>query len=706
MADKNIAAIEGTSFGTSKSPRTIVCTDATTVYQFYCSSDQTIISYKKSTDSGATWGSEVQIVGTYDCMVLDVWFDKWTPGDSGTKIHLWFLRSSGSDVFYVSLDTASDTVGTLYTAFNGATVVNEAGVFVSGCKTVSGYLYCAYQIDSGTEKGLIRSTDSGATWGSSLSSTFVEARRDLCTLLPAATTGDNNDCFAVYSDRSVNELTVKLWDSSAGSATESSVLTSYDQGGVTDGTCQGGFSASIRHSDGHLIISVVTEYDTATSDHRIFDVTDTSTITELTAITTNIDDHFHNSVFIDQSTDDIYVAYNGKSDGSDTLGTTTKTYFAKSTNGGTSWSVDNGLMQDSAAAVYQVWTPLMGALFIASWRIGSAIYSNIEAAGPVSHALDSAATAGSATSSATMDRSRIHALTSASSGSSATSSATMAVSRPHALTSAAVAQSAASSATFNDIGVLDLVSAAIVQAATSSGTFLRSFPGAHDIIVLCIAGHAAVNSSFQRVTGRVFDSAAVAGSAVSSATLALTRIASSFLAKFDSLTGTPKIQILRIRDVTTYDSSDATFKASPSLANAQMTMTQVNATLWPTYYLKAIDPTNWTDGEYMTHAVDDGDSANYRFDSYIYKNGTLFYGGLLTDERAAVLTSAAQSGLLTDEEHNILVTGIPASISSLPAAVLSAAQAAPIHADMRNTVGTPLQGDGTEADKFRSTLVP
>jgi hypothetical protein len=240
----------------------------------------------------------------------------------------------------------------------------------------------------------------------------------------------------------------------------------------------------------------------------------------------------------------------------------------------------------------------------------------------------------------------------------------MAVSRPHALSSAAAAQSATSSATFNDIGVFDLVSAAVARAATSSGTFLRSFPGAHDIIVLCIAGHAAVNSSFQRVTGKVFDSAAVAGSAVSSATMTLVRIASSFIAKFDSLTGTPKIQILRVRDAATYDSSDETFKASPSLANAQMTMTQVDATLWPTYYLKAIDPTGWTDGEYMTHAVDDGDAANYRFDSYIYKNGTLFYGGLLTDERAAVLTSAAQSGLLTDEEHNTLLA-IPTTLTVL-----------------------------------------
>ncbi len=39
-------------------------------------------------------------------------------------------------------------------------------------------------------------------------------------------------------------------------------------------------------------------------------------------------------------------------------------------------------------------------------------------------------------------------------------------------------------------------------------------------------------------------------------------------------------------------------------------------------------------------------------------------------------------------------------------AVLAAAQLAPIHADVRKSVGTSLHGDGSEANKFRSVLVP
>ena len=39
-------------------------------------------------------------------------------------------------------------------------------------------------------------------------------------------------------------------------------------------------------------------------------------------------------------------------------------------------------------------------------------------------------------------------------------------------------------------------------------------------------------------------------------------------------------------------------------------------------------------------------------------------------------------------------------------AILAAAQATPIHADMRKTNNEPIVGDGTEGNKFRSHLVP
>jgi hypothetical protein len=340
--------------------------------------------------------------------------------------------------------------------------------------------------------------------------------------------------------------------------------------------------------------------------------------------------------------------------------TATTAVIAKSTDGGTTWTTDATLPSTTTWRAYsaETYQAFVGTTTAAAYR------RNIE-----------------------------HPLTSAAVSSSATSSGTFADSRPHALTSAAVSQS-----------------------ATSSGTFLRGFPGSHDIFISCISGHAAVNSDFLKITGRVFISAASAGSATSSATLSLTRAPTQFVAKFDSLVGTPKIQILRARDFYTYDSSDTTYKAAPTLANAQMTMTQIDATRWPTYYYKTVYTTDWTDGEYITHAVDASDTTNYRFDSYIYKNGSLYYGGLLSDERASVFQAAAASGGLTVAE-NAQLMGLPSAadnriemdtnstkldmaVSNVAAATLAAATTTPIAANIKKVKDQTISGIGTQSNPW------
>ena len=52
------------------------------------------------------------------------------------------------------------------------------------------------------------------------------------------------------------------------------------------------------------------------------------------------------------------------------------------------------------------------------------------------------------------------------------------------------------------------------------------------------------------------------------------------------------------------------------------------------------------------------------------------------------------------------IGGSGPSAADIAAATLAAAQLAPIHADMKRTNAQPLIGNGTEADKFRSHLVP
>ena len=353
--------------GNARTLRQEVWTTEAIGYRFIIDSDDDLF-YLKTTDGGATWGSPVEIDTdtTIVCFALDVYYDKWTPGNTGTLIHIAWLTSDDGDVNYRTLDTNGDTLGTQRLVFDGATAVAGRGTFVSVTKTVSGYLYVAYDIDAGAERGLHRSTDAGVNWSANLATTFVEATLDICILFPAMNTGDGNDCWALYQDASADALTLKMWDSSAAAQTESATIQAHIEN-VTDLTGQIGFTAAIRHRDGHLIISSISERDTATSDHQVYDAASVASITLMGSITTNIDDHYHQSLFIDQRNDALYVAYNGKRDGSEVLGTTTKVYYTKSLDGGTTWTAgDTAYMEGAAGVVMQVWTPPMGPRFYAT----------------------------------------------------------------------------------------------------------------------------------------------------------------------------------------------------------------------------------------------------------------------------------------------------------------------------------------------------
>jgi len=374
MADVTIDGTVNTN--TARVMRSVVYTTSNIGYQFYIDASTAGFGYSKTTDGGATWGAFQVMSPAAAVIAADVWFDQWTPGDTGTLIHTWHFEASADDVVWRTLDTNGDTLGTARVVFAGLTAVAGRGTFVSGTKTRSGYLYCAYDIDAGAERGLHQSTDGGTTWSANLSTTFVEATLDEAMLFPAESAQDPNDCWAVYHDTSANAITLKRWDVSDGSATESSTISTFLEN-TTDLTGQFGFSGAIRHSDGHLILAVCNERDTATADHEVWNITSTSTFAALTNITTNIDDHYYPAVFIDQQTDDLYVAYNGKRDGSEVMGTTTKSYYTKSTDDGATWSAgDTAVMEGAAAALVQVWAPLMGPRFIVTVRVAGVIATN------------------------------------------------------------------------------------------------------------------------------------------------------------------------------------------------------------------------------------------------------------------------------------------------------------------------------------------
>lgn len=326
-----------------------VWTDEDTGYVFYINSAIDVV-YRKTTDGGASWGSAVEIHAGND-RYLSIWFDKWTPGNSGTIIHIWWLDVVDDDIFYRTLDTSSDTLGTERVVFAGAsfsTASSRAVHTISGVKAVGGYLYVQFWGDSDGENGFYRSDDDGATWDARTNGADGnEADEVIC--LPDDDSGDNNDIVMIYWDRSADEISIKKYDDSdgaSGSWGETSI-----SGSMVDTTLILQMSAVVRHSDGNIIVAAWSELDPAGADAdlKVWDITlATPTIAGKTDVITDTDDCICAALFIDQNNDDLYCAYLGNEDGSETWLATLTAFYKKSDDGGATWGSQTTYQADTA----------------------------------------------------------------------------------------------------------------------------------------------------------------------------------------------------------------------------------------------------------------------------------------------------------------------------------------------------------------------
>jgi hypothetical protein len=330
-----------------------IWTSASVGYVFLEDTTRLLLQYRKTTDGGTTWGSPVTVITDSSRMLrISVWFDKWTPGDSGTLIHC-YAYNWGVDAWrYRSLDTATDTLGTEVTASpaedDAGATNNLASMTHSTTKSRNGNLYIAYQ--HGTGGGWRRSTDDGATW-TSRTSPFESGAIDIVAAVPA-NTGDDADCALIFWDTDADALSVKMYDDSADTWTETAIASS-----MVENADVYQLSASVRHSDGHAIVAAWSALDSATADLLIWDLTLDSiaspTVTALTNVLTDSAESGCVAVQVDQNTDDIYVAYLRGG----TWGSALDAYYKVSTDGGTTWGSET-ILSETTDDHRGLWTDL------------------------------------------------------------------------------------------------------------------------------------------------------------------------------------------------------------------------------------------------------------------------------------------------------------------------------------------------------------
>lgn len=342
-------------------------TAANTLYVFFMLGDNNDLYYTKSTNGGITWDTQVT-VRTGTVVGVSTWFDKWTKDDTGTVIHVAYTDSGTNTIYYRALDTNGDTLGSEITVNAITSVVAGGATCLSITKSKAGRILVAYDGDGGTETGFFKSNDFPVTAFSTKDNTLHEGASDYYMLFPG-NYADTADIDALFWDRSANLITLKTYDDSGNTWSESASFgTTFND--LISTTAAPQFAAAQRNSDGHLIVVAWTDADLATASFKCYDVNGSGSITAKTDVIADPgDDQAMCAIGIDTDSDTLYVFYCGSTDGLETAYTSLNVYYKTSTDGGTNWGSETLLSNSGARPVNGLWTcpEFSGGEFVTVW---------------------------------------------------------------------------------------------------------------------------------------------------------------------------------------------------------------------------------------------------------------------------------------------------------------------------------------------------
>ncbi len=318
-------------------PRSLVWVNHTTGYIFFIDSGEDL-HYRKTIDAGASWGTEATIrTGTVPKFAI--WYDKWTDGDSGDVIHIVWQDILLDDFVYNSFNTNDDTLDGEVTAFTGVSFLTGDGwdqQSMSITKSKGGIIYVGGWGDNAGENDF-----SKATMGGGIATSFTNKTSmadgdavDKIMFLPGNEEA-TDDIWSMYQDVSANEITVKVYNDSADSWSESAAITSMSE--VANFF---GWDSMERHSDNHALLTLWSEHESATGDIEFWDLTNSSLFTAKANVVTDDSAYSVVGMMINQQNDDIYVAYQ--------TGTITGSIvYQKSTDDAGSWDNESAMSATS-----------------------------------------------------------------------------------------------------------------------------------------------------------------------------------------------------------------------------------------------------------------------------------------------------------------------------------------------------------------------
>ncbi len=311
-------------------PRSLVWVNPTTGYIFFSDSGNDL-HYRKTTNSGTSWATE-RTIKTGDLSKFAIWYDKWTDGDTGDVIHIFYGDTGEDNLYYNSFSTSDDTLDGEVTVLAGVSIISSdwTASSLSITKSRGGNIYVGGWGDNDGERGFWRATDSPAISFSSRADVTDGTTVDRIMFL-AGNEADSNDIWSIYQDVSADEITLKVYDNSENSWSESAAIDT-----IVEHVERFGFDSMDRHSDGHAILVMWNDDTNANADLVIHNITDASTFSEVADIVTNDNAYGISGLLINQQNDDLYVAYQ-------TATTTGHIVYQLSQDNGTTWDGETAM---------------------------------------------------------------------------------------------------------------------------------------------------------------------------------------------------------------------------------------------------------------------------------------------------------------------------------------------------------------------------
>ncbi len=314
--------------------------------------------YEKTSDGGSTWSATTTVDAQTDCVGIAVWYDQWTPGDTGTNIHIVTIDTGSDDPWYNRLDTNGDTLlkGTAPVSTivgppaQGANTIVALANYPAITKATNGTVYVA--LSDNVDSYIVRCStncQTAANWTEAGAAGTLPNTPDFNLLVPLA----SGDIMLINRLIASEDIRSKIWNNAAG--TWSGTWTVIEGNGTDNTTYPVGMAAAVSSTTpGNVYLAYIASNATLGTDDQVRThlytggswATTTSVLTGTTRGLTNV------AIALDASNDDVYVAYTGRTTAA--TASTGNVYWKRSTDDMTTWETERGPINTSAGDLYGI----------------------------------------------------------------------------------------------------------------------------------------------------------------------------------------------------------------------------------------------------------------------------------------------------------------------------------------------------------------